>query len=209
MFFEFFSISVALAQNTTRFTTATTMAATGGNGPLAPHMRPCAPRQHIKWMGDNPPILQMYFEGGLRMWIALKVLLCSGNDALPHHLSVLRAIHTPNSPKNYICFLGGCWTSIQCKWLECKASCGGLGLPVVAMVGYGCVGQCWRLEADVRSTYCRNSNNFLQKIFFYSYVDLIHSWHLTWQLKKEDLDLCTFDNTTALISIVIGLGTKG
>jgi hypothetical protein len=28
--------------------TATNMAATSGNGPLAPHMRP-------KWTGDNPP----------------------------------------------------------------------------------------------------------------------------------------------------------
>ncbi len=35
--------SVALAQNTTGITTATTMATTGRNGPLAPHMRPCAP----------------------------------------------------------------------------------------------------------------------------------------------------------------------
>jgi hypothetical protein len=35
--------SVALAQNTTGVTTVTTMAAAGRNGPLAPHMRPCAP----------------------------------------------------------------------------------------------------------------------------------------------------------------------
>jgi hypothetical protein len=36
--------SVALAQNTTGITTATMMAAIGRNGPLAPHMMPCAPR---------------------------------------------------------------------------------------------------------------------------------------------------------------------
>ncbi len=36
--------SVALGQNTTGGTTATTMAAAGRNGPLAPHMRPCALR---------------------------------------------------------------------------------------------------------------------------------------------------------------------
>jgi hypothetical protein len=53
----FFSISVALAQYKTGVTTATTMAATGRNGPLAPYMRPCAPRQHFKWMGNNPPRL--------------------------------------------------------------------------------------------------------------------------------------------------------
>jgi hypothetical protein len=40
-----FLFSVALAQNTTGVATTTTMATTGGNGPLAPHMRPCAPRR--------------------------------------------------------------------------------------------------------------------------------------------------------------------
>jgi hypothetical protein len=60
--------SVALAQNTTDVTTATTMAAAGGNCPLAPHMRPCAPHQHFEWMDDNPPSLRMYFWGvGLRV----------------------------------------------------------------------------------------------------------------------------------------------
>ncbi len=43
-----FLFSVALAQNTTGVTTATTMAAAGGNGPLAPHMRPCAPRRRFE-----------------------------------------------------------------------------------------------------------------------------------------------------------------
>ncbi len=75
--------SIALAQNTTGITTASAIAATGGNGPLAPHMRPCAPRQRIKWMGDNPPSKQMYFWGGLRVCMALKVLLCSSNDDDP------------------------------------------------------------------------------------------------------------------------------
>jgi hypothetical protein len=55
-----FLFSVALAQNTTGITTAATMAAAGGNGPLAPHMRPCAPRQHVKWMGNDSPSLRMY-----------------------------------------------------------------------------------------------------------------------------------------------------
>ena len=41
------------------------------------------------------------------MFIALKALLCSGNDESPQHWSVLRAIHTLNSPKNYIHKLGG------------------------------------------------------------------------------------------------------
>jgi hypothetical protein len=33
--------------------------------------------------------------------MALKALLCSGDDALPQHWSVLRAKHTLNSPKIY------------------------------------------------------------------------------------------------------------
>ncbi len=56
--------SVALAQNTTGVTTATTMAAAGGNGPLAPHMRLCVPRQCFKWMNDNPQACGCIFWGG-------------------------------------------------------------------------------------------------------------------------------------------------
>ncbi len=72
MFYLFFS--VALAHNTTGVTTATTMAAAGGNAPLAPHMRYCAQRGRVKWMGDDPPSLQMYFLGGLRVFMAVKAL---------------------------------------------------------------------------------------------------------------------------------------
>ncbi len=66
--------SVALAHNTTGVTTATTMAAAGGNAPLAPYMRSCAQCRRIKWMGNKPPSLRMYFLGGLRVFMALKVL---------------------------------------------------------------------------------------------------------------------------------------
>jgi hypothetical protein len=97
-----FLFSVALAQNTTGVTTATTMAAAGGNGPLAPHMRPGALPQRVEWMDDNPPSLQMYFLGGSRVFMDLKVLLCSGDDESPQHRSVLRAINALNSPKSYI-----------------------------------------------------------------------------------------------------------
>jgi hypothetical protein len=178
VFSAFFSISVALAQNTTRVTTATTMTAAGRNGPLAPHMRPCTPCQCFEWMGNNPPSLRMYFGGGLRVCIALKALLCSGDDVLPQHWSVLRAIHTLNSPKNYICLLGGLLTIHSTHWIGAQGlmwGTRGLFLPAVAMVCFGCVGQCWPLEADVRSTYCRNSNNCLRKYFFCSYVDPISS----------------------------------
>ncbi len=75
--------------------------------------------------------------------MALKALLCSGNDESLQHWSVLRAIHTLNIPQNYICLLRGlspihtmCWRGAQgLLW-------GTRGLfPLGAvMVGYGCVG---------------------------------------------------------------------
>ncbi len=138
-----FLFSVALAQNTTGVTTATTMAAADGNGPLAPHMRPCAPHRRVKQMGDNPPSLWMYSLGGLRVFMALKALLCSGDDELPQHWSVLRAINTLNSPQKYIRLLGGllpihltCWRRAQGLMQGAR----GPFLPAVAIVGYGYVG---------------------------------------------------------------------
>ncbi len=135
--------SVALAQNTTGVIIATTMAATSRNGPLAPHMRPCAPRRGFKWMDDNPPSLRMYFWGGLRVCMALKALLCSSDDESSQHQSVLRAINTLNSPKNCIRLLGG----LSPIYSTCGRGAQGLMwgtrgrfLPPVAMVGYDCVG---------------------------------------------------------------------
>ena len=118
------------------------------------------------------------FGGGLRVFTALKVLLCSSDDASPQHWSVLRAIHTLNSRKNYIRLLGGLLPIHSTHLRRAQGLMwgpSGAFLQAAAMVGYGCVGQCWPLEADVRLTYCRNSNNCLQKYFFYSYVDPIHS----------------------------------
>jgi hypothetical protein len=137
----------------------------------------------------------MYFLGGLRVFMALKVLLYSGNDESPQHWSVLRAINTLNSPKSYIRLLGGLLPIHS----TCRRGAQGLmwgtrgPFPLAAaMVSHGCVGWCWPLEAYDRSNYCRNSKNCLWKYFFYSYVDPIHSWHLVQQQKKEDLDLCTW-----------------
>ncbi len=39
------------------------MAAAGVNGPLAPHMRPCAPRRRVQWMADNPQASRYIFWG--------------------------------------------------------------------------------------------------------------------------------------------------
>ncbi len=162
--------SVALAQNTTGVTTTTAMATAGGTGPLlVPHVTPCAPRQCNKWMGDNPPSKRMYFGGGVEGVYGPQGLLCSGNDVLPQHWSVLRTIHTLNSPKNY--------TRLLRRLLPIHSTCRrgaqvlmwgtrGLFLPAAATDGYGCVGKCWPLEAYVRLTYCRNSKNCLRKYYF-------------------------------------------
>ncbi len=119
------------------------MAAAAGNGPLAPHMRPGAPRQCIKWMGDNPPSLRMYFFGGWRVFMDLKVLLCSGDDELPQPRSVLGTINALNSPKSYIRLLGG----LSPIYLTRRRGAKGLVWgargpfpPAAAMVGYGCDG---------------------------------------------------------------------
>ena len=50
------------------------MAAGGRNAPLAPHMRYCAQRRRVEWMGDDPLSLRMYFGGGLRVFMALEAL---------------------------------------------------------------------------------------------------------------------------------------
>ena len=77
--------------------------------------------------------------------------------------------------------------------------------PAAAMAGYGCDGWCWLLEAYVRSINCRNSRHCLRKYFFFSYVDPIHSWHLTRQLKKKDLDLRTLLFSWFLCPVFYGI----
>jgi hypothetical protein len=138
-----FLFSVALAQNTTGVTTATTMAAAGRNGPLVPHMRPGAPGQRVEWMGDNSLCLQMYFLGGSRVFMDLKALLCSCNDESPQHRSVLGTINALNSPKSYIRLLGGLSPIHLTRRRGAKGLVWGARgpfPPAAAMVGYGCDG---------------------------------------------------------------------
>ena len=40
------------------------MAASGGNGPLAPHMRPFVPRRGVELIEDDPPSKRMHFLPG-------------------------------------------------------------------------------------------------------------------------------------------------
>ncbi len=162
-----FCFLVALAQNTTGITTATTMAAAGGNGPLAPHMRPCPLHQCVKWMGNNPPSLGMYFLGG---WGCLWPSKRFQRWCIATKWECFEGHAHPNSPKNHIRLLGGL------SPIHLTRRCGEKGLvwgargpflPAAAMVGYGsCDGWCWPLEAYVRSINCRNSRNCLRKYFF-------------------------------------------
>ncbi len=121
----------------------------------------------------QPPKLADVFFEGVEGVYGPQVLLCSGDDELSQHRSVLRAIHTLTSPKNYIRLLD--WLS-PIHTLRQHGAQGlmwdtrGPFLPAVVMVGYGCVGRCWPLEANVRLTYCRNSKNCLRRYFFYSYI---------------------------------------
>ncbi len=75
--------------------------------------------------------------------MALKALLFSGDDELPQHRSVLRAIHTLNSPKNYIHKLGGLSPIHSTRQRGAQGLMWGTRGPftlAAAMVGYGCVG---------------------------------------------------------------------
>jgi hypothetical protein len=74
--------------------------------------------------------------------MALKELLCSGDDELPQHRSVLRAIHILNSSKNYIRKLGGLSPIHLTRWRRAQGLMWGARgpfLPAVAMLRYGCV----------------------------------------------------------------------
>jgi hypothetical protein len=144
------------------------MAAAGGNAPLAPHMRSCAQHWRIEWMGNNPPRLGMYF-GGVEGVYGPQMLLCSGNDKLPQHRSVLRTILTFNNPKNYIRLFGGLSPIHSTRRRGAKGFVWGTRgpfPPAAAMVSYGCDSWCWPFETYVRSTNCRNSKNCLRKYFF-------------------------------------------
>ncbi len=75
--------------------------------------------------------------------MALKALLCSSNDESPQHWSVLRAIHTLNSPKNYTRLLGELSPIPSAHQRGVQGLMWGTRgpfLPAAAMVGDGCVG---------------------------------------------------------------------
>jgi hypothetical protein len=105
----------------------------------------------------------------LRVCMALKALLCSGNDESPQHRSVLRAIRTLTPPPKYICKLGGLLPIYKSRGRGAQGLMWGTKGPFLlaaAMVCYSCVCQCWPLKANVRLAYCRNINSCLRKYFF-------------------------------------------
>ncbi len=64
-----------------------------------------------------------------------------------HNIGVFWGPYTPSTaPKIISAYLGGCWPSIWCIGLECKASCGALGA-LSASGGHGLLRLCWWMLA--------------------------------------------------------------
>jgi hypothetical protein len=142
----------------------------------------------------QPPDKWIQFYGGFRVFMAFKVLLCPGKNASPQHWSIFRATHTLNTPKNYTCLIS---KSSLIKWKH-QSRVQGLiwgargpflsAAAMVAMVVLVAVGR-WRLMSD------RPTVGMVKIVYgriFNFYVDHIQSRLLIRQLKKEDLDLCTW-----------------
>ncbi len=145
-------------------------------------------------MGDNPQ------ASGYNFWRFWRCVWPSKHSNIMammnrHSIGVLWGPYTPLTPPKiiYTC-LGGCHPSIWRISMRRKASCGVLGghfcwwwpwLAVVVLV----IVHRWRLtsgQPTVGTVIIVYGSNF-----FYSFIVPIHSWHLTHQLNKEDLDLCT------------------
>jgi hypothetical protein len=156
--------------------------------PLAPHMRPCAPCRLVERMANNPPSKRVYF------WVCWGCVWRSKHPFVPammycHNIGVFWETYTPSTnPKIISACSGGCRSSTWSVGTERKASCGALGghfcwrRPWPAMVVLVVVGH-WRPTSDWPTvgivTIVYGSN------LFHSYVEPIHSWHLTQQLKRE------------------------
>ena len=96
--------------------------------------------------------------------MAIKALICSGNDASPQHLSVLRAIHPLTPPKVITTCLEGLPPSSDDDSAGLNASCGAQGghfhrrRPWLVVVEMVVVGR-WRL---VRSYFCNSYADSIQ-----------------------------------------------
>ncbi len=111
--------------------------------PITPHETLCS-APTLLMDGRQPPKIVDVVFWGLRVCTPIKALLFSGNDALPQHCSVLRAMHTLNSLKNYIRMLGGLSPIHLTHQSKAKGLMWGTRGPYLlaaAMVSYGCVGR--------------------------------------------------------------------
>ncbi len=77
--------------------------------------------------GRQPPKQVVIILGGVWGCMALKALLCSGDDVSPQHQSVLRAIHPFNLQKIICTCSGGLPPSSDDEGVERNASCGSQG----------------------------------------------------------------------------------
>ncbi len=145
--------SVALLQNTTGVTTATTMAAAGGNCPLAPHMGLALCANASNGWATTPRDSRCSFLGG---WGCVCPSKHSFVPAMMHrhNIGMFWGPYTPSTASNIISvWSGGCCPSIRCVGAEQMASCGALGghvhrwKPWFAMVVWVNVGS-WRLTSD-------------------------------------------------------------
>ncbi len=95
--------------------------------------------------------------------MALKALLCSGNDKLPQHRSVLKATNTLNSPKKYICLLGGLLPIHSTRRREAQGLMWGARGPFPPVAAMGLM----LAVGGVRQiNLLKNSINCLRKYFF-------------------------------------------
>ena len=104
-----------------------TMANAGSNGPLEPHMRPCAPCRHHCSMGERPPEQVHILFQRLSGCMALKTLKCCGNASSPEQRRAWMAVHPLSPPKIITACSGGCRPSIRCIVAGLEASFGVLG----------------------------------------------------------------------------------
>ena len=114
--------------------------------------------------GRQPPEQAVIILGGVRGCMAIKMHLCSSDDALPQHWSVLRAIHPLNLQKNICTCSGGLPPSSDDGSAGRKASYGAQGgnfclrRPWLVVVEMVVVGR-WRL---VRSYFCNSYADSIQ-----------------------------------------------
>ncbi len=109
-------------------------------------------------------------------WGCVRPSKCSFVPAMMnrHNIGVVWGPYTPlTAPKNYIHLLGGLLPIHTLHWRGSQGLMWGTRgpfLPVAVMVGYGCVGQCWLLEANVRSINQQQSRQHRQLL---NHVDVL------------------------------------